>query len=90
MFSKKGVLQKRKLSYPFQSMSYNNLVIRKQLYFLPTFLKSWVHSSDNTARVVGGSQYKYRGYRHRDFPLFNNDLDDSLHSKICWVWKKLN
>ena len=34
------------------------------------------HISDNIARVVGGPQYKYSGYGHKDFPLSNNYLDD--------------
>ena len=67
MFLKKGVFQKRKFSFPF---------VRRQIYFSPIFLKSWVHISDNIAGVVGGSQYNYRGYRLRDFLLPNNNLDD--------------
>ena len=38
----------------FHSISYNNVVVTKQIYFSPTFLKSWVHISDNTAGVLGG------------------------------------
>ena len=41
----------------FFSVSYNNFVVTEQIYFLPTFLKSWVHLSDNITGVVGGSQY---------------------------------
>ena len=39
-FSKKGVPKKREFS--------------NQIYFSPTFWKSWVHISDNIAGVVGG------------------------------------
>ena len=41
----------------FFSVSYNNMVVTKQIYFWPTFLKSWVHISDDIAGVVGGLQY---------------------------------
>ena len=44
----------------FHSISYNNVVVTKQIYFSPTFLKSWVHISDNIAGVlglVGDAQY---------------------------------
>ena len=35
---KKLVLQKREFYYPlFQSISYNNLVVTKQIYFSPAF-----------------------------------------------------
>ena len=55
---KKLVLQKREFSYSlFQSISYNNLVVTTQIYFSPTFRKSSIHNSDNTAGVVGGAQY---------------------------------
>ena len=37
---KKRVLRKRKCSYPFQSICDNNVVVVKQIYFSPTFLKS--------------------------------------------------
>ena len=76
IFSKKGVLQKRKFFYPFQSRSYNNVVVTKQIYFSPRFLKSLVHISDNIAHVVAGSQYNYRWCRRRSFSLSNNYLDD--------------
>ena len=33
------------------------MVVTKQIYFRPTFLKSWVHISDDIAGVVGGLQY---------------------------------
>ena len=41
----------------FQSISYNNVVDTKQTYFSPTFLKPWVHISDNVVGLVGGPQY---------------------------------
>ena len=41
----------------FQAISYKNLVITRQIYFLRTFLKSWVHVSDDIAGVVGDPQY---------------------------------
>ena len=48
----------------FQSISYNNVVIRKETYFSHTFLKSWIHIHDNIAGVVGNPQYYYRDYRY--------------------------
>ena len=44
----------------FFSVSYNNVVITKKIYFSPTFLKLWVHISGNFAAVVGGPQYYRR------------------------------
>ena len=41
----------------FQSISYKNVVVTKEIYFLTTFLKSWVHISGNIARAVGGRKY---------------------------------
>ena len=41
----------------FLSVTYNNVVITKQIYFSSTFLKSWVHISDNIAGVVGGTEH---------------------------------
>ena len=41
----------------FLIISYNNVVVAKQIYFSFIFLKSWVHISDNTSGVVGGRQY---------------------------------
>ena len=41
----------------FQSISYNNVVDPKQIYFPPTFLKSCVHISHNNAGVVGDPKY---------------------------------
>ena len=35
------------------SVSYNNVVVTKQIYFSLTFLKSWFHISDNITGVVG-------------------------------------
>ena len=69
MFSKRVGLQKHKFSSLFQSISYDNVVVTKQIYFSSTFLKLWVHMADNAARVVGGSQYSYRSYKHREFPV---------------------
>ena len=55
---KQWVLQKREFSYLFfRSISYNNVVVTKQVYFSSAFLKSWVYISDNIAGVVGGPQY---------------------------------
>ena len=54
MFSKKWVLQKREFSHSFfQSISYNNLVATKEIYFAPTFRKLEAHISDNIASIVG-------------------------------------
>ena len=39
------------------SVSYNNVVVTKQIYFSLTFLKSWFHISDNITGVVGDWQY---------------------------------
>ena len=36
--------QKPEFSYHF-SVSYNNVVVTKQIYFSPTFLKSWFQIS---------------------------------------------
>ena len=41
----------------FFSVSHNNLVVTKQIYFSSTFLKSLLHISDNIASVVEGPQY---------------------------------
>ena len=38
----------------FQSISYNNGVVTKKIYFSPRFLKSW---AQNVAGEVGGPQY---------------------------------
>ena len=54
---KKWALCNREFSYSFfQSISYNNVVVTKQFFFSPIFLKSWIHISDNIAGVVGGPQ----------------------------------
>ena len=45
-------------------MSYKNLVVTKQIYFSPTFLKSGVHISDNIAGVVGDPQYFQMEYKY--------------------------
>ena len=41
----------------FQSISYSNVVVTKQIHFSSTFLKSWVHIFDKVARVAGGPGY---------------------------------
>ena len=67
MFLKKWVLQKHEFSYPFfQSISYNNMAVTKQIYFSPTFLKWWVLICDNIAGVVGGSQYYQKGNTYKE------------------------
>ena len=40
-----------------QSISCNNVVVTKQIYFSPMFFKLWVHTFDNIAGVVGGPGY---------------------------------
>ena len=58
----KWILQKREFFYYFlQSVSYNNVIVTIQIYFLPTFLKLWVHISNNIAGVVGGPEYYQKG-----------------------------
>ena len=78
VFSRKEMRQKRKLSYSFQLISYNSVVVKNQIYFSPTFLKSEVFISDNIVCVVGGSQCNYT---LRDFPLSNSCLDDVVTFK---------
>ena len=57
------MLQKRQFSdFLFQSISYNNLVVTKQIHFSATFRKKIIGSHlvglhDNTAGVVRGPQY---------------------------------
>ena len=59
-FPKKRVLQKPEFSYPiFQSASYKNVAVTKQIYFSSRFLKSWIDISDNIAGLVGGSSQEY-------------------------------
>ena len=53
----KMITSKTWIFLSFFSVSYNNVVATKQIYFLSTFLKSWFHISDNIAGVVGGLQY---------------------------------
>ena len=77
MFSKKGVLKKLV-----------TLLSVNKFSFHPHFFKSWVHISDNIASVVGGSQYSYRGYRHSDFLLSNNYLDDVFAFKDLLGFEK--
>ena len=58
-FSKEWVLQKCEFCCTFfHSVSYNNVVVTKQIYFSHTFLKSWTHIFDNIAGVVWGPQYQ--------------------------------
>ena len=46
---------KKYIFFPFfQSISYNNVVVTKQIYFSSLFLKLWVQVSDRIAGVVGG------------------------------------
>ena len=40
----------------FQSISYNNVVVTKVIYFSSAFLKSWVDISDNIAGVAADLQ----------------------------------
>ena len=52
---KKISTSKREFSYLFShSTSHNKVVVSKRIYFSPTYLKLWVHISDNIAGVVGG------------------------------------
>ena len=50
----------------FFSVSYNNVVVTKRIYYSLTFLKSWVHICDNVADVVGGPQYCQMGYKYKE------------------------
>ena len=82
MSSKEWILRKREFSYTFsQSISYNNVVDIKQIYFSSTLLKLWVHISDTVAGVIADPQYYWRGCRYREGegdlpPLPNNYWDD--------------
>ena len=49
-----------------QSIVYNSMVVTKQICFLATALKSWVHISDNIAGVVADPKHCYGGYRYRE------------------------
>ena len=53
MFPKQGVLQKSKFSCSFQSISYNDVFLTKQICFSLTVLNSQIHISDNMASVIG-------------------------------------
>ena len=67
MSSKEWILRKREFSYTFsQSISYNNVVDIKQIYFSSTLLKLWVHISDTVAGVIADPQYYWRGCRYRE------------------------
>ena len=73
------------------SVSYNNVVGTKQIYFSSSFL--WIRISDNIGSVVGSRQCYYRRYRYgkgegESFPVSNICLDDVFTLKICWVCKK--
>ena len=60
-FSKKWVLQKREFCYPFfQSVSYKNVIVKKEIYFSSRFLKSWIDVSD-VAGLVGKARSSTRG-----------------------------
>ena len=41
----------------FQSLVYSNVIVTKQINFLTTFLKSFVHMFDNITGVVTVPQY---------------------------------
>ena len=56
-FQKHGYFKNVNFLPNFSVNSYNNLIVTKQIYFLLTFLKSYVHIYDNIAGVVGGPQY---------------------------------
>ena len=58
------------------------MAVTKQVYFSSTFFKSLVDISDNIPRVVRGTQYNYKEYRHKDFPLHNNYLDDFIFKHL--------
>ena len=56
-FQKHGYFTNVNFLPNFSVNSYNNLIVTKQIYFLLTFLKSYVHIYDNIAGVVGVPQY---------------------------------
>ena len=54
----KKTKKKREFSYLFfESISFNNVLVTKQVYFSSSFFKSWFHISDNIAGVVEGPKY---------------------------------
>ena len=53
VFLKRWMLQKRQFSCYFQSITYNDVIVTKQIYLSLTFLKSWIHIFDNIASVIG-------------------------------------
>ena len=61
------------------------MFVTKQIYLPPTFLKLWVHLSDNNAGVVGGHSTTRGGIgigkEKGSFPLSNNYLDDVFRLK---------
>ena len=65
------MLQKRKFFHSFQSKSYNNVVVTKQIHFSSIILKAWAHISDNIARVVVGL-HAIIGSIYTDSPLPSN------------------
>ena len=60
-FQKKISTSKRFFYYFLQSMKYNNVVVTLQINFSPTFLKLWVHISDNIEGVAGSPEYYQEG-----------------------------
>ena len=72
---KKRALQECKFCYPFQSLTYNNVNDRGNFTFRLHF-QNYGITSLIILHVVGASQYNYRGYRHIDFFLPYNYLDD--------------
>ena len=75
MFSKKEYLKNVNSLSLFQSISYNNVNVNDKIYFLPTFLKSWVHLGIGT-RILLRSIIIEMMF----LPTFKELL----------VWKKLN
>ena len=64
----------------FQSISYNNVIDTKQIYFSPTFLKPCVHITHNNAGVVGDPKYYQQ-------TLINCARDaDRTHSGALNLW----
>ena len=41
-------------------------MVTNQVYFSPTFLKSWVHISDNIAGIIGAPQNHWRWHRYNE------------------------
>ena len=94
--------KKREFSYPFfQSIIYN-VVDTKIIYFLTTFLKSWVHISDNIAgggigigNTVQKMQFSIKDFSskcdrsHRNLRNWSHLLKKSLLKNFIFLeWKK--